>query len=174
MTTLKTTFTKTSFIILCIILVFSGCKINYSFNGASVPIEAKTISVKYFNNNTTLAPSTLSQTFTETLKDKLISQTNLTLTNKNGDLAFEGEITIYSTSPIAIQSNDQAALNRLTITVKVKHLSVFEEKNNFEQSFSRYFDYPSSQSLSEIENDLIREINEQLVQDIYNKALNNW
>lgn len=157
-----------------IFILFSGCKMNYSFTGASVPIEAKTVSVKYFNNNTTLAPPTLSQSITEALKDKLISETKLTLIEKNGDLSFTGEITGYKTKPVAIQSNDQAALNRLTITVSVKHISKYDDKNNFEKSFSRYFDYSSSESLSTVEDELIREINEQLVQDIFNKALNNW
>jgi len=147
---------------------------SYSFSGASVPPEAKTVSVQYFQNNASLAPPTLSQTFTEALRDKLSSQTRLGLINKGGDLDFEGSITGYTTAPIAIQSTDQAALNRLTITVNVKYTCSFDEKKNFEQSFSRFFDYSSSQSLATVEDQLIHDINDQLVQDIFNKALNDW
>jgi len=157
-----------------VLVLISGCKINYSFSGASVPVEAKTVSVDYFQNNASLAPPTISQTFTEALRDKLSSQTRLGLVNKGGDLAFEGSIIGYATSPIAIQSSDQAALNRLTITVNVKYTCSFDEKKNFEQSFSRFSDYSSTSSLATVEDDLIKDINQQIVQDIFNRALNDW
>ena len=147
---------------------------HYSFSGASIPPEAKTVSVQYFQNQASLAPPTLSQTFTEALRDKLSSQTRLTLVNKAGDLSFEGNVIGYSTAPTAIQSTDQAALNRLTISVNVKYVCTFDEKKNFETSFSRFADYSSTQSLTSVEDQLIRDINEQLVQDILNRALNNW
>jgi hypothetical protein len=156
------------------IAFFSGCKMHYSFSGASIPPEAKTVSVQYFQNQASLAPPTLSQTFTEALRDKLSSQTRLTLINKGGDLSFEGSVIGYSTAPMAIQSTDQAALNRLTISVNVKYACAFDEKKNFEASFSRFADYSSTQSLASVEDQLIRDINEQLVQDILNRALNNW
>ena len=76
--------------------------------------------------------------------------------------------------PVAIQSTDQAAQNRLTITVTVKYTCAFDEKRNFEQSFSRFADYPSNQNLTTVESKLMDEINDQLTQDIFNKALNNW
>lgn len=159
---------------LLIITLLTGCKLHYGFTGATIPPEAKTVSVLYFQNNATLAPPTLSQIFTEALRDKLGSQTRLGLVNKEGDLNFEGSIVNYTTAPIAIQSSDQAALNRLTITVSVKYSCSFDEKKNFEQTFSRFADYSSTKSLSEVEGELIKTINDQLVQDIFNRALNDW
>lgn len=156
------------------ILPLNGCKVHYSFNGASIPPEAKTVSVLYFQTNATLAPPILSQAFTEALRDKLSSQTRLGLVSKGGDLNFEGSITGYATTPIALQSNDQSAGNRLTITISVKYTCSFDEKKNFEQTFSRFADYKGSESLSSRESDLIKDINEQLVQDIFNRALNDW
>jgi hypothetical protein len=158
----------------CVLLLISGCKIHYSLSGAAIPPEAKTVSVQYFQNNASFAPPTYSQLFTEALRDKLSSQTRLALINKGGDLAFEGSVTGYVTSPIAIQSSDQAALNRLTITVNLKYACSFDEKKNFEQTFSRFADYSSTQSLSAVEADLMKNINDQLVQDIFNRALNDW
>ncbi len=58
--------------------------------------------------------------FTEDLKDRFVSQTSLELTNGFGDYNFEGEITDYSTKSLAIQGNETAALNRLSISVRVK------------------------------------------------------
>lgn len=161
-------------LVTCYLLLLSSCKIHYSFSGASIPTEAKTVSIQYFQNNASLAPPTLSQLFTEALRDKLSSQTRLSLVTKDGDLSFEGAIIGYSTAPIAIQSTDKAALNRLTISVNVKYSCSFDEKKNFEQSFTRFADYQSTKSLTEVESELIKDINEQLVQDIFNRAMNDW
>jgi hypothetical protein len=154
--------------------LFPGCKMHYGFNGATIPPEAKTVAVQFFQTTATLAPPTLSQAFTEALKDRMSTQTRLALVNRDGDLNFEGSITGYSTSPISIQSTDQAALNRLVISVNVKYTCTFDEKKNFEQTFTRFADYTGTVSLSSVEDQLIRDINEQLTLDIFNRALNDW
>ncbi len=160
--------------IACCLLALSSCKPQFSFTGASISPDVKTVSIQYFKNNAPLAKPTLGQTFTEALKDIFVSQTNLAPVQSGGDISFEGEIVNYVTGPVAIQSNDQAALNRLTITVSVKFTNTKEEKKSFEATFSRYADYPSSQSLDAAADGLIQQINEQLVQDIFNKAMINW
>jgi hypothetical protein len=159
-----------------VLLLFS-C--NYSFTGASISPDVKTISVARFNNQAAIVNPTLSQNFTDALKDKFTSQTNLILKDKNGDLYVEGVITDYSTQPIALQgasSNgiDRAALNRLSITVSVKFINKINEKQNFETSFTRFQDYPSSKNLREVEDNLVKQINSDLVEDIFNKAVVNW
>ncbi len=121
-----------------------------------------------------MGPASLSQNFTEKLKDKFISQTSLALADKNGDLTFEGSITNYTIAPIAIQANEVAAQNRLSITVNVKFTNLKDEKQNFETSFTRYVDYDATKNLSSLETGLIEEINTQLVDDIFNKAVINW
>ena len=128
----------------------------------------------FFTNNTTLGGPTISQKFTEKLRDVVSSQTNLALMKQNGDLQFEGSIIDYNVAPVAIQSGDQAALNRLTVTVKVKYSNKFDATKNFDQSFSRFADFEASKTISAIENDLLTEINRQLTEDIFNKAFNNW
>ena len=153
---------------------FAGCKMHYGLNGATIPAEAKTVSVIYFQNQAPLASPLISQQFTEALKDICASQTRLSLVNKNGDLNFEGAITGYLVTPLAIQTNDNAAQSRLTITVNVKYTNKFDEKKNWENSFSRYADYSSTQSIATVEQDLIKTINKQLTEDIFNKAFNNW
>lgn len=156
------------------LLFFSGCKINYSFTGASISPSVKTISIAYFQNKATLVVPTLSRDFTESLKDYFTSQTSLNLVDRNGDLRIEGAITGYAVSPVAIQGNEQAALNRLTITVAVKFTNTTDEKQNYETNFSRYQDYSSTQQLVAVQATLIEEINKQLVQDIFIKSVANW
>ena len=162
------------FIILASLTLLSSCKAKYSLNGATIPIEAKTVSVGFFTNNTTLGSPSISQKFTERLRDMVSTQTSLALMKQNGDLKFEGTIVDYNISPVAIQSNDQAAKNRLTVTVNVKYSNKFEEVKNFDQNFSRFADYPTTSSLSSQEDALLTEINRQLTEDIFNKAFNNW
>lgn len=151
----------------------TGCGI-YSFTGASIPPDIKTISIEYFPNHAPLVQPSLSQLFTESLKEKFLTQTNLTLVERNGDMMIEGAITDYNTQPVAIQGNETTALNRLTIAIKVRFINNKDEKQNFETTFSRYKDYDSKISLTSIEAELIKQINEQLIDDIFNKAVINW
>ena len=157
-----------------LLVLFSSCRMGYSFSGASISPDVKTVAIQTFRNNASLAPPTISQTFTEALKDIFTSQTKLGVVSRDGDLNLEGEITNYLTAPVAIQSNDQAARTRLTITINVRFTNIKDEKQNFETTFSRYTDYPSTQSLSAVQEQLIQQINEQLVQDVFNKSMVNW
>jgi hypothetical protein len=160
-------------LMLAIPVVFTGCGI-YSFTGASISPSVKTVSVKYFPNNASLVQPTLSRKLTETIRDKFTSQSNLSLVNNNGDLSLEGEITGYSTEPVAITGNQQSALQRLKITINVRFTNKQDPKQDFETSFSRYEDYDAKQRLSDVEDSLIDLINEALAQDVFNKALVNW
>lgn len=154
-------------------LIFSSCKTKVSLSGATIPPEAKTVSVGFFTNNTSLGAPSLSQRFTEKLRDVVSQQTSLALIKQNGDLQFEGYIADYNVSPIAI-SADQASQNRMTISVNVKYTNKFEESKNFEQTFTRYKDVASSVNISSAEPDLVQEIYRQLTEDIFNRAFNNW
>lgn len=162
------------FVLLTAATFLFSCKVKYSLNGATIPIEAKTVSVTFFTNKTTLAGPVVSQKFTEKLRDVVSTQTNLSLMKQNGDLQFEGSILDYNVAPVSIQSNDQAAKNRLTITVSVKYTNKFDETKNFEQNFTRFADFNASSSVSSQEDVLLTEINRQLTEDIFNKAFNNW
>ncbi|MDP2385244.1 MAG: LptE family protein [Bacteroidota bacterium] len=155
-------------------LALFSCKVKYGFKGISIPPEAKTISVIYFQNNASMANPVEAQKFTEKLRDMVSAQTNLALTKQNGDLQFEGYIADYSVIPVAIQSTDQAALNRLTVTIHVKYSSKLEPAKNFEQNFSRFFDYSASKTLTTIESEALDEINRQITEDVFQKAFNNW
>ena len=165
---------KGKIVIFLLLFASYGCKMNYSFTGGNIDPKIKTISIQYFQNNASIVQPTLSQAFTEALRDKFSSQTKLVLVNKGGDMKIEGSITGYSTQPVAIQGNETAALNRLTVTISVKFVNTIDETQNFEQNFSRYSDYQSSLSLSAVEESLIKDINEALVEDVFNKSVVNW
>ena len=160
-------------LVMALAWICQGCGI-YSFSGASIPAEARTVSVEYFPNHAQLINPLLSDNLTTALRDAMMNQTPLDMVDEGGDLAFEGEITDYKTTPVAITATQTAAMNRLTITVKVRFSNRFDDTKDFEQSFSHYEDYPSDQDLNSVQESLTATIIEALVEDIFNKALVNW
>lgn len=154
--------------------MLASCAGGYSFTGASISADTKTFSVEQFLNRAKIVQPMLASEITNQLIKKINTGTNLRSINEDADLNFKGTITGYSVSPVSIQGNDKAAKNRLTITVKVSFINKKDKKMNFEQSFTRYKDYDSSLSLNEVEETLMKQIDEELVEDIFNKALVNW
>ena len=164
---------KKQIFVLVFALLISSCG-PYSFTGASVNPDIKTVTVQYFPNRAGIIVPSLSQEFTEKLKDKFINETNLSLTDQGGDLEFKGTITNYVVRGVAPTGNETTALSRLTITVSVEYINRIDDKQAWKSNFSRYEDFESNVSLSSVESDLIALINQQLVDDIFNKALVNW
>jgi len=158
--------------------LLNGCKINYSFSGANISPEIKTVSVQFFPNRVTpgngFVNPNFSQTFTDALKDKIKAQTSLNFASDIGDVDFEGEITKYKAEPLAVTGRQIAELNRFTITVRVKYTNTFNSDESFDNQFSRYEDYQSSKDLQSVEQDLSEKILEQLTEDIFNQAFVNW
>ncbi len=164
-----------SLLSLSALLVLGGCSLpKYSFTGAAVPENVQTISIATFPNYASLAPPTLSQSFTEALKDIFIRQTRLTLVGSNGDVQLDGQITDYRFSDEAISGSEQATLNRLTITVKVSYEDTKNPENSYDQTFTNFAQFDSGVNPSDVQEALITEINEKLVQDIFNRTLGNW
>jgi len=156
-----------------LLLLHSGCGF-YSHTGASIPPDAKTFSVKYIANTASIVSPTLSQTLTEKLKSKIINETQLKLSSGESDLAFSGKITDYKVAPVAVQSNNTNAVNRLTVTVEITFENNKDEKKNFTQIFTNYVDFSATQNLTTVETGLIDQVTDLLVQDIFNKAFVNW
>ena len=162
------------YLFLALALLLGGCSVKYSFTGASISPEVKTVSIASFPNVASLVNPTLAASFTEALKEKFVTQTSLSLQNFGGDLDFAGEITTYDVAPVAIQGNETAALNRLTIAVHVKFVNLRDDKANFDRSFSAYEDYSANRPFSDVEGELVATIQEKLVEDIFNAAVANW
>lgn len=165
---------KLLFASLVYLFINQSCTVNYSITGASIAPDVKTISVQHFVNRSPLGLANLEQYFTDELKDKFKSQTSLTLVTDMGHLNLEGEITKYDTKPMAITGDELASQNRLTITLHVKFTNEIEPEYNFDTSFSQFADYDSNLDLSSVEQQLVEEIVEKLIEDIFNKSVVNW
>ncbi|WP_456420565.1 LptE family protein [Lutibacter sp.] len=166
---------KFSYIIL-ILLVFTAqsCGI-YSFTGTNLHPDVKTVQIDYFPNNAVLIEPVLSQDFTLRLQDLFLQQTNLDLVKSGGDLQFEGEITGYKINPMTATAQQTAAQNRLTVTVNVRFYNNKVEEDNFEQTFSHFYDFDANAQLTGgLLDDALNEILERITQDIFNASVAKW
>jgi len=162
---------KIYILILPLLFLFQACGI-YSFSGASIPDDMKTVTVEFFENNAPMVVPYLSQQFTEALKERIRNQSRLSIVRSGADAIFEGRITDYSIAPSAVTGQERAELNRLTITVNVKYTNNLKPDLSFEQSFSRYVEFKGS--IQTQESQLIPEVNRMLTEDIFNRAFANW
>lgn len=155
-------------------VIFTACKVSYSFSGAVPMVGVKTFSVDYFPNRAKLVNPNLSQQLTDGLSEKMTRQTSYSQIEEEGDLVFSGQITGYDVKPMNIQQGDIAGQNRLTISVKVKYVNNKDHSQDWEKSFTQYEDFESSFSLSDVEDDLVPQIIVKLTDDIFNASIANW
>ena len=151
----------------------NSCSV-YNFTGTG-KIDAKTFQVNYFQNNAELIEPGIDRKFTIKLQELIQNQTNLNLTNSNGDLLYEGEIVEYRITPMQATASQTAAQSRLTISVNVRFSNKNKEADNFEKRFSFYRDYEGSTlPTGSVLNGYIDEIFERITQDIFNESLAKW
>ena len=169
------------FLTLCVVvaltitaLLVQSCGI-YSFTGTSIQPEVKTISIPFFEYKALKVNPTLSNQLTEALQEKFRRLTRLELVEEEGDLQIVGAVVGYDVRATAITATEQAAQNRLTVSVKVSFTNVkFPEESFPEKSFSAYSDFDATQTLDAVEATLCEEIVEKLCEDIFNGTVANW
>ena len=135
-------------------------------------IDAETVQVDFFENNSSLGGASLSASFTEDLRDIMQSQTKLNLVSEKGDIQIYGSIKGFNISPINIQSgSESAAQNRLKMIVSV---STYFNKNDSvgleKSSFNAFVDYDAQNDFSTMEESLVESLNYQITQDIFDKV----
>ncbi len=152
-------------------LLNSSC---YSFRGISIPPEVNTYYVANFDNKTLNALPTIAISITEKLKDKIRRETRLAYSETNPDIEFTGSVTEYRVTSEAPKPGELTAINRLTIAVQVEFTNNKEEDNTWKTRFSFFNDFGTDENLIDIQEGLIENIDEQIVEDIFNKAFTNW
>lgn len=172
---------KSVWIILLAGTLLTSCGV-YKFNGASINYsKTQTLSVANFFNDTAGGPPNMGQTFTEELREYFQRNTKLELVPSKGHLQFEGAISSYTVRPQAVTSSgnrtqsDQSGLMRLTINVEVAFTDTTDEEKSFKRGFSFYADYdPQRSTLTAVEGDLVDEIFEQIIFDIFQASVAQW
>jgi hypothetical protein len=157
-----------------LIFLSPGC---YSLSGSAVPPAMHTVHIDFFENDAPIVVSNLSQIFTEALKERIRTTTNLSIVTGEGDATMNGAITGYSYAPVSIQATNNnappiAGASILTITVRVKFVYDADKKLNFDQPFTKNINFTGD--ITSQEQTLVRAVVKQLVDEIFNKAFNNW
>jgi Lipopolysaccharide-assembly len=158
---------------MAVLVMVSSCEVRYSMTGGQFS-GAKTFSVDLFKTQTALASPIYAQQLTESFKSLLLSQSPLKLAENDGELQYQGFITEYRVTPVAIQGNETASLNRLTISVKLKYTNTLEPELSFDKTFSKFADFDATSDLSAVQSSLWETINDQLMQEFYNSSVGNW
>lgn len=152
----------------------SGC---YSFKGISIDYnQVKTYFVEQFDISALNAEPTIAIRMTEDLKEKIRTESRLTLEEIDPDITFEGSVTRYTVTAEAPEPGEVTSINRLTIELAVQYINNVNEEKSWERRrpFSFFFDFDSSQTLADVEQDAITTISEQLMEDIFNAAFTDW
>ena len=162
------------FLVIAAIISLSGCGF-YSLSGTNIQDDVKSFQVNYFQNAAAQVEPGVDRDFTIALQDLINNQTNLELVNSNADLVYEGEITEYRISPTTATADNRAAQNRLSFSVRVRFYNKKAEDDDFEKTFSFFYDYSGSALLTgSLKDTALEEIFERITQDIFNASLAKW
>ena len=161
-------------ILLCVLFFLASCSISYKFEGGSVNYDlTKTIHISDFPNRTPFY-SPMASMFNLALRKRFIEQTRLKEVGSNADIEIEGEISKYDIAGMAVKSDAYSSQTRLTITVHVKYTNNKESNKDVDQSFSSFQEFASTQSIDDVQDQLVPKIIDDLVDMIYNATIANW
>jgi hypothetical protein len=158
--------------------VLYGCwpsKIGFRDTGG-MPEEWERFYLQTLQVNAPTCPLSYAANLSEAIKDGIQNNTRLSIAPelKNAQVQLSGEITQYSVSPIALQNGDNAAKNRLTVSMIVTINYTVPKQEETKLNLTRFADYEASVNLASVESQLLSTINEQIIQDIINKLMSNW
>lgn len=162
------------YIIVTLALVCS-CIPVYKFNGASIDYNVtKTITLEQFPNRAAYQWGPMASMFNESLSDIYVRQTKLKQIKTGGDLQLSGEITSYDQTNKSVSSDGYSSMVQLRMGVKVNYVNNKNHNEDFERSFSASREYESTQQLSAVQEELVQQMIDEIVDQIFNATVANW
>ncbi len=160
---------------LVLLVAAQACSVSYKFNGASIDYsKTKTIQIDEFPIRSSFVWGPMGPLFNNALKDEYANHTHLTQVKRNGDLHLSGEITQYAQRNKSVSSEGYSAQTELSITVNVRFTNNVNHNEDFERSFTASQSYETTRSLSSVQEELVTQICEDLVDQIFNATVANW
>lgn len=160
---------------MCMVFVLSACSVSLTFNGASIDYtKVKSISVADFNNVAELIHPPLSQEFSERVRDKYAKQTRLKVLKVNGDMRLEGEIIGYTLTPMSVGQDSYSAETKLTLTVNVRFVNTKNQEEDFEKQYTAFRTFDSNLMITDVQDQLLAEMTEDIADNIYNDTVARW
>lgn len=160
-----------------LVLSLAGCSITFNTTGVSTPNpNLKTIAIDDFTNQAAIVVPYLAQELTNQMQDRFLRQSRLTLTTGAADIRIGGSVVRYDLQPVAIQGDESAAQNRLSIGVSVSYQNFVEPKETWksDKRFSAFVDFSADEDFASLEEELIDEVLEQITQDVFSASIGKW
>lgn len=166
---------KTVMVALASVLLMQGCTVSYKLNGASIDYNTiKTITLEAFSNRAAYQWAPMAPMFNNTLSDRYNSQTKLRQVKRDGDLVISGEIVSYDQTNKSISADGYSSMVQLKMTVKVKFTNNKQHNDDFDKTFSANREYDSSQQLSAVQEELVQQMIDDIVDQVFNATVANW
>lgn len=153
----------------------TSCSV-YSFKDVSIqPPNAKTIHISYIENKARYVNPLLSPQLTDKFRQKINNQVSKLTQVESGDADFDiaAFISGYDVTTSGV-SAQQAATNRLTVTVHIDFKNRLDDKRSFSADISRNFDYSASLTLNVAEPQLLPTILSNVSDEMFNRVFSNW
>ena len=167
------TYKKTT-ILLSLLMLLTACSVTYKFNGSSINYEkVKSISIDKFPIRSAYVWSPMESMFYNSITDEYAQKTKLEVLKRNGDLQLSGEIVEYSQTNKAIAADGFAAQTQLKVSVNVRFTNNSNHDEDFERRFSATAEYDSSQQLNAVQEELVQEMIDDIVDQIFNATVAN-
>ena len=166
---------KRAALLLSVAFLAAACSISYKFNGASIDYtKTKTIQIAQFPIRSAYVWTPMQSIFNNQLTDIYARQTKLQQVNRNGDLQLSGEIVEYSQFNKGVSADGYSSQVQLKMTVNVRFVNNANHDDDLEQKFSATTQYDSSQQLTAVQEELVTQMVEDIVDQIFNATVANW
>ena len=166
---------KTLILGLTLVNALSGCAVSYKLNRASIDYNTtKTITLESFSNRASYQWAPMAPMFNQTLSDRYNQQTKLKQVKRDGDLVISGEITSYDQTNKSIAADGYSSLVQLRMTVNVKFVNNKKHEQDFDKTFTANREYDYSQQLSAVQEELVQQMIDDIVDQVFNATVAIW
>lgn len=155
--------------------VLAACSVSYKFTGTSIDYtKTKSISLDKFPIRANYVWSPMESMFYNSLSDLYAQKTKLKVLKRDGDLQLSGEIVEYSQTNKSVGSDGYSAQVQLKIVVNVRFVNTQKHEDDFEQRFSATTEYDSSKQLAAVQEELVQEMIDDIIDQIFNATVSKW
>ncbi len=161
------------FFVMAICVCAASCGI-YTFRDVSIPDNVKTIKINFIENRASIVNPQLAPKLTDQFKQKVSSYIRKAslVTSETADYIIGGYVSTYAVSTSGI-SNQQTSSNRLTVGVHLIFNNTLKNEIK-EYDVSLPFDFSSSLTLTQAENQLLDDIIKNLSDEMFNRIFSSW
>ncbi len=155
-------------------LALAGCGV-YSFSGASLPAAVRTLAVPLAEREAPGGPPTLDATLTDALVERFVDRAGRRLEPDEGaaDAVVRATLTRYTVAPAAVTGDNVAALNRLTLAVRVVMAEREAEAPRLDRTFTASADFEPAEGLAG-EATAAETAATQIARDAFTAATSEW